>query len=157
MHHPGENGIRLRTVANTHWGCARSYIQRGPVERKGRMKRDCWVLEYLMDRAGVFPAVKEKLLAAGVDVKHWLAWELFCFSQKNTSNYSVRAYPAKMLGQDPAPPPGVGFERSGRPSPKHYPTVYQCYKDHPVRLGESRTGLPYWDELDGQCELTSRN
>ena len=64
----------------------------GPGGRKGRMKRDCWVLEDLMDRAGVFPAVKKKLLAAGVDVKHWLAWELFCFSQKNTSNYLVRAF-----------------------------------------------------------------
>jgi hypothetical protein len=122
----------------------------GPGGSKGRKKRDCWVLEDLMDRAGVFPAVKKKLLAAGVDVKHWLAWELFCFSQKNTSNYSVKAYPAKMLGQDSASSPAAGFERLACLPPSIIRLYINATKTTQFE-GQSRTGLPDWDELMGNA------
>ena len=103
-----------------------------------------------MNRAGVFPQVREKLVASGVDAAHFLAWILFCFSQKNTSNYKVSAYPAKRLGEDPTSSPGKGFERLSSLPPS---IIRICVDATPsgsqLLQGVQGSGLPEWDDLMG--------
>ena len=130
----------------------RQVLPKGPApdEKGAPAGKDAWPLDDLMHRAGIFPEVQKKLKAGGVDGPHLLAWILFCFSQKNTSNYSVRAFPAKRLGDDPMASPGKSFQRLASLPPSLIRICIEATPASPQFTGvQPGSGLPEWDALMG--------
>jgi hypothetical protein len=122
-----------------------------PADEKSSLQgKDVWSLDDLMHRSGIFPEVQKKLKSNGVDAPHLLAWVLFCYSQKNTSNYSVHALPAKRLGNDPMSSPGKGFQRLSSLPPSIIRICVEATPTAPqlnaLTIG---SGLPEWDALMG--------
>jgi hypothetical protein len=116
-------------------------------DQNGPASRDCWSLDTLMSHAGVFPKVREKLTAAGVDAAHFLAWIYFCHSRLNTSKYRINAYPAKMLGENQASSPGPGFARLASLPPS---VIRMCIEATlSGNFTAERIGFPDWDDLIG--------